>query len=130
MAYGTGETYAVDGGEGVDHGAYGAEATRDEGLCFGQGGDDDFCKVEEEGFSLLGAFTFVVKCQFFVCPAGKLHKIEMVRLERCAELTGFLGVEATFLELHAVDLDAEDEVLGNTRPDALSDFYDEARAVG
>ena len=87
-------------------------------------------KSRKKDSRCFGAFTFVVKCQFFVCPAGKLHKIEMVRLERCAELTGFLGVEATFLELHAVDLDAEDEVLGNTRPDALSDFYDEARAVG
>ena len=70
------------------------------------------------------------ECQLFVCAAGELHEIEMVLFERCAELAGFLGVEAVFLEFYAVDFDAEDEVLGHTRPDALSDFHDEARAIG
>lgn len=67
--------------------------------------------------------------QFFIRAATQLHEIDLVIFEPGAQLLGFVESETTLLECNAVDLDTDDEVLGNTLSNSLNDFNYNTRPV-
>ena len=129
LADGPGEADAVDGPEGVDHGADGLEAAGDVGFGLGKGGHDGLGELEEEGFALLGAVALVGEGEFLVGAAAQLDEVEVVGFEAGAEGFTFFGFKALVLELDAVDFDAEDEGFGDALLDFVGDFHDYAGAI-
>lgn len=67
--------------------------------------------------------------QLLIRAAAQLDEIKRRAFEELAEFFGFVGLQPLFLELDAVELDAEDE--GGLRAGAhgLGNVGDEARAV-
>ncbi len=133
LAYGTGETDAVDRVDGFDHPGDCAQTTSDVCLCLFEGGGDSVSELEEEGFALLGAFALVGEGQRLVCAAGEFDEIELAFVfERGAEIPALIRREAAILEFNAVEFDAKDEASGGGEfgADGLRDFEDDAGAVG
>lgn len=64
-----------------------------------------------------------------ICATGSLDVVEPGLLEQLAEQHSLLGREALVLELDRVDLDSEDEVIGDARLDGGRDLEGEPRPV-
>lgn len=70
------EPDAVDGFQGVHHGADGFESACDEGLGFGERGGDGLGELEEKGFPLARAFALVEEPELLVRAAAELDKVK------------------------------------------------------
>lgn len=85
------------------------KASGDVGLRLCEPRNDGLGKFEEEGFSLLGAFALMSKGKLLVGAAAELDEIKLVLLEHGTKFLRFLGIEAFVLELHGVQLNANDK---------------------
>ena len=124
-----GETDTVDDVESLDHCADRLEAAGDVGLCLGKDRGNQLGELEEEALALLGGLALVAEGKLLVGTARQLDKVELVLLKNLADLLGLLGVEALVLELNRVQLDADDEVAGNTLANGVGDLNNDAGAV-
>lgn len=64
-----------------------------------------------------------------VSAAAELDEVEAVVFQDGTYLASFFGLEATFLELDAVELDAEAEVGSCPSLDLFADFDEDPRAI-
>lgn len=71
----------------------------------------------------------MVERHFLVRAAAQLHEVEPVIFEPTAEVLALGGVEAAFLELKAIDFDAEDESGRYVVADRARDLEADARLV-
>lgn len=71
----------------------------------------------------------MVERHFLVRAAAQLHEVEPVIFELTAEVPALGGVEAAFLELNAIDFDAEDESGRYAVADRAPHLEDDARSV-
>lgn len=124
LAEGTRKADAVNSLEGVGHGAGGLEAAGHVDLSLAEDRADGVRELEEERFASLGGLALVAEPKSLVSAAGELDEVELVGFEDGSELLGFFGLEALFLELDGVHLDAEDEAGAGAAADFLGDFDD------
>ena len=129
LAQRTVHTHALDRGESLNHSPHGAETTGDVCSGLGQARDDDVSKIHEKGLALLGRLLQMGHEPLLVSAAGQLDKVNLVGFQGGAELPRLFGLKARFLELDAVDLDTDDEILGDTGANGVPDLEDQPHAV-
>lgn len=129
LAQKTAHPHAVDCGESLDHSPHGAETTGDVCSGLGQARDDDVGEIHEKGLALLGRLSQMDHEPLLISAAGQLDEVDLVDFQRGAELPRLFGLKPRFLKLGAVDLDADDKILGDPGANGVTNLEDQPHAV-